>query len=427
VPQPPRLLGPYEVGAKIAGGGMATVFLGRKLEGGEEKVVALKVIKDELANDETFIHMFLDEAKILSRLSHPNIIETLEYGVTGEHRFIAMELLLGRSLADVWDLLASKGARVPRSLGAWICARVADGLEHAHTLKDDDGQLLNVIHRDVNPSNIFLTFDGRVKLIDFGLAKMKNRRAKTGDGIVKGKVPYLSPEQITQETIDGRTDLYSLGTTLWELGTGKRLFKRDSDIETIDAIRQAKVADARGIVHDYPNELWEILQRSLQPEPSERFATAGDVARALDRFLEDKHDEIGATKVESFLAELFPGDHARQTAWLRLAKSRGASRGAATVPPPVPLPEVQRGAGEARDTTPTPTPTPAPLAMPKPEKKLETTNPETPKAKSKTPPPVPKRPKATAPAPESVADRKFWFYASLVFVVALVVAAFTMR
>src|SRR5262245_55816174 len=154
-PPLPRLLGPYEVGAKIGGGGMATVYLGRKMEGAEEKVVALKVIKDELANDETFIHMFLDEAKILSRLSHPNIIETLEYGVTGEVRFIAMELLLGRSLADVWDLLAAEGKRVPVPLGAWICARVADGLEHAHKLRDDDGQALNVIHRDVNPSNIF--------------------------------------------------------------------------------------------------------------------------------------------------------------------------------------------------------------------------------------------------------------------------------
>jgi serine/threonine-protein kinase len=378
--------------------------------------------------------MFLDEAKVLSRLSHPNIIETLEYGVTGDTRFIAMELLLGRSLADVWDLVAAKGERIPVPLGAWICARVADGLEHAHTLTDDDAQPLNVIHRDVNPSNIFLTFDGRVKLIDFGLAKMKNRRAKTGDGIVKGKVPYLSPEQITQETIDGRTDLYSLGTTLWELGTGQRLFKRDSDIDTIEAIRQAFVPDIRETFPDYPEELWEVVKRSLKPKPADRFATAGEIAKALDKFLEDKHDEIGATKLESFLAEHFAEDQARQAAWLRVAKSRAAARGGETMPPPVPLPEVKRGAGEApRDAIPSPEPLP-PINVPA-RKGPEPPKPETPprettKAKSKPPPPLRKRskpPPPPAPAPDSEADRKFWVYAGIVFALVLDVAALAMR
>ena len=404
----PTSLGPYEVGAKIAGGGMATVYIGRKIDAaGKEELVALKVIKDELAHDQTFIHMFLDEAKILSRLSHPNIIETLEYGVTDEHRFIAMELLLGRSLMDVWELLAAKGERVPLGLGAWICARVAEGLEHAHNLHDEDGQPFHVIHRDVNPSNIFLGFDGRVKLIDFGLAKMRNQRAKTGEGIVKGKVPYLSPEQIMQDEVDGRSDLYSLGTTLWEVGSGKRLFKRESDIATIDAIRQAKVPDLREIVPDYPDALWKIVVRSLQPNAEHRYKHAADMARDLDAFLASIEEPVGPATLERFLAELFTGDEARQSAWLRAAKTKNVR--VATMPPPVPLPEVKRGAGEMHSVTPGDRISQIEAKPAAPPKKP---------AEDRTPSP---------PRPEAEADRKLWIYASVALVAILALAALAMR
>jgi eukaryotic-like serine/threonine-protein kinase len=358
-PPIPRRLGPYEVGGKIGGGGMASVFLGRRADGyGQEAVVALKVIRDELAADPTFIHMFLDEAKILSRLSHPNIIRTLEYGVTGDQRFIAMELLFGRSLSDVWEALASKTARIPLALGAWICARVAEGLDHAHALTDEDGQALHVIHRDVNPSNIFLTFDGRVKLIDFGLAKMKNRRAKTGEGIVKGKVPYLSPEQILQEHVDARSDLYSLGTTLWELGSGKRLFKRESDVATIDAIRKAIVPDLREIVPDYPDPLWETVRRSLAPKADDRFDRAGDMARALEEWLGEHRFDTGREELAAFLGELFAGDRERQSEWLRAAKAR-SSAGNDTFPPPAPVPDVSSDSGDTSAGDPAEPPPPA--------------------------------------------------------------------
>jgi serine/threonine-protein kinase len=383
---PPSRLGPYEVGGKIAGGGMATVYIGRRDDKGKEKLVALKVIKDELAKEEAFVHMFLDEAKILSRLSHPNIIETLEYGVTDEHRFIAMELLLGRSLTDVWELLASKSDRVPVALGAWICARVAGGLEHAHSLRDEEGQGLSIIHRDVNPSNIFLTFDGRVKLIDFGLARSKDRRAKTGDGIVKGKVPYLSPEQIQQEHVDGRSDLYSLGTTLWELGSGKRLFKRETDIGTIEAIRAAVVPDFRKEAPDYPDALWEIVKRSLAPKPEDRFASAGHMEEALNEYLQSTGESLSAGTVTTFLADLFAGDEARQKEWLRLAKARPV-RGR-TLPPPIalPLPEVKLGA----PSLPTAPPPPLPSIPPKRSKAPSKAPPA--KASTKPPEAAPSRP-----------------------------------
>ncbi len=439
-PQPPSQLGPYEVGSKIAGGGMATVYIGRKMDAGKEQLVALKVIKDELAQDETFIHMFLDEARVLSRLSHPNIIETLEYGVTGAHRFIAMELLLGRSLMDVWEALASKGERVPLALGAWICARVADGLEHAHTLVDEDGQQLHVIHRDVNPSNIFLAFDGRVKLIDFGLAKMRNQRAKTGDGIVKGKVPYLSPEQILQDQVDGRSDLYSLGTTLWELGAGKRLFKRDSDIATIDAIRQANVPRLTETVPDYSPALWAIVERSLQPKPDARYLTAGAMAADLDAFLAalPEAQRPSAATLDGFLAGLFAGDQARQTAWLKVAKTKTVR--AQTMPPPLALPEVKKGAGE----NPSPervssveVKSPPVEAKKAPTKKKagargappSSRKPAVQAGEASARPPA-KIPRAATPTPSSAAaarDRQLWTYVSIALVVALAVAALALR
>src|SRR5262245_56158978 len=188
---------------------MATVYVGRDVrDDGSEELVALKVIRDELAHDEQFSAMFVDEAKILARLSHPNVIQTLEYGVSGDHRFIAMELLNGRTVSDAWDVLTANHEKLDLGVVAWICARVAEGVHSAHELVDEDGMPLSVIHRDVNPTNIFLTHSGEVKLIDFGLAKARVRVSKSAEGIVKGKIPYLAPEQARGQAIDRRTDIY---------------------------------------------------------------------------------------------------------------------------------------------------------------------------------------------------------------------------
>src|SRR5580658_1891371 len=281
--QVPVRLGPYEVLAKIAGGGMATVFLGRATGPGDrERIAAVKVIKSELSKQEQFVTMFLDEAKILSRLNHPNITRTLEFGVTGQQHFIAMELLLGRTLLDVWDACVARALPLRLDLAAWICARVADGLHYAHELCDEDGTWLHVIHRDVNPSNIFLTYDGEVKLFDFGLARARGRRHKTESGIVKGKVAYLSPEQLEQLPIDRRTDIFTLGTTLWAMTAMRRLFRRDHDLATVLAIKDAKITDPRPLVRGYPDALWAIVQHSLAKDRDMRYPRASDLARDLD-------------------------------------------------------------------------------------------------------------------------------------------------
>ncbi len=332
----PKKLGRFEVGAKIGGGGMATVYVGRGTRAdGSEELVALKVIREELATDEQFATMFVDEAKILARLSHPNVIHTLEYGVTGPHRFIAMELLSGRTYADVWDILAAKGRTMPVKLGAWICARVAEGLHSAHELVDEEGHALSVIHRDVNPTNIFLTHTGGVKLIDFGLARARVRMSKSVDGIVKGKIPYLAPEQAEGKEIDRRVDVYALGATLWETATMKRLFKRNTDVATLKAIREAFVPDVRDIVSGFPDELWAIIEKALARDRDARYATAADVMKDLDAFV-GKDTEAFEHELGGLLGELFPGQEAKQAQWMRNATS--VRMPMHTLPPPAPVP-----------------------------------------------------------------------------------------
>jgi serine/threonine-protein kinase len=315
---------------------MATVYIGRATrDDGTEERVALKVIRDELAHDEQFKSMFIDEAKILAQLSHPNVIQTLEYGVTGAHRFIAMELLSGRTYSDVWDHLAVKGDKMPVWLAAWLCARVAEGLHSAHELVDDVGQSLGVIHRDVNPSNIFLTHGGEVKLIDFGLAKARVRLSKSADGIVKGKIPYLAPEQAHGKPIDRRIDVYALGATLWESVTMKRLFKRETDVDTLRAIREAKVPDVRELVEGFPPDLWYIIEKSLREDRDARYETADEFRKELDELIGARAPEMN-DELASLLTRLFPGQEARQAKWERAATSQRVPMH--TMPPPAPVP-----------------------------------------------------------------------------------------
>jgi eukaryotic-like serine/threonine-protein kinase len=336
----PIRLGPYEIVAKIAKGGMATVYLGRaKAPNGRIRIVAVKAIRHELSQDPQFVTMFVDEAKILSRLDHGNIARTLEFGEEGEQRFIAMELLLGRTLLEVWDACVARSLPLRLDFAAWICARVADGLHYAHELCDADGVWLNIVHRDVNPSNIFLTYDGQVKLFDFGLARAKGKRHKTESGIVKGKVAYLSPEQLVQLPVDRRCDIFSLGTTLWELTTMKRLFKRDNDIASAMAIQEAVVPDPRAMVPDYPDALWEIVRRSLAKDRNERYQRAEDFAKDLDKFVGKAAASMG-TLSGRVLDDLFPGDRERQMGWLRTTSALDASKNKATVAPPALLPSV---------------------------------------------------------------------------------------
>jgi serine/threonine-protein kinase len=326
-PARPAKFGRFDVLAKIAGGGMASIYLGRADGSGNggRDVVAVKVMRSERAEeDEELVKMFVDEANLLARLRHPAIVRTIEVGVDNGQRFIAMELLQGTTIATIYETCALRGLRLDPDLVAWIGARIGEGLQHAHDLRDDAGVPVGLIHRDVNPANVFVTFEGAIKLFDFGMAKtMIRTTAKTAPGIVKGKLSYLAPEQIMQLPLDHRADVFGLGTTLWELCTMKRLFHRPTDVETVRAVHVGAIPDVRTLVPAVPARLAAIVQRSLERNRDHRYGSAAELARDLDEVAGPRAGSAPA-RLSAMLDSLFPEERKRQRGWLK--PSIGPSR-----------------------------------------------------------------------------------------------------
>jgi serine/threonine-protein kinase len=295
---------------------MASVYLGSQVEGGNNRLVALKVIKEVYSLNHEFVTMFSDEAKLVSRLSHPNIVQVYELGAEGNRLFMAMEFLNGQSLWHVWNACRERGVRLRYDVAAWIGARVAEGLHHAHEFRDPKGNMLNIVHRDVNASNIFITYDGQVKVIDFGLAKVANRLSKTRLGMVKGKLAYMSPEQAVGQPLDRRTDIFALGTTLWEVTADQRLFKAEDDTETLERVHAAVVPDPTQLVDGYPQELWLSLRRALQRDPNARFRDCSEMAVALDRFAMSEGRAINQTVIAGIMQALFAEEKAAHEKWI---------------------------------------------------------------------------------------------------------------
>lgn len=330
-PTRPTRLGKWEVVAKIAGGGMATIYLGRPVDT-PEPVVALKVLKNEHRADKRVTTRFVEEASLLARIVHPGVVRILDAGAdeAADCRYIAMELMLGATLASVHDTAVSKGALLPTDVVAWVGARVAEALHYAHELKDDQGKGLAIIHRDVNPKNIFVTFDGVVKLFDFGMARAEGSQVISSPGIVAGTLPYLAPEQVMQLPLDRRADLFALGTTLWELVTGKRLFKRDLDHETVRAVHVGKIDDPRIAVPGVPEPIAKIIMKLLERNREHRYPTGGALQKDLDAYLAGRRlTKQPSQSLSEAIDQLFPGERKRQQGWLKPRVSPSPS-----VPPP---------------------------------------------------------------------------------------------
>ncbi|HQF25263.1 MAG TPA: protein kinase [Polyangiaceae bacterium] len=305
-------LGRYRVVDEIGVGGMASVHLARMDgAGGFQKWVAIKRIHPHLIEDEQFIHMFLDEARIAARISHPNVAQVFDLGVHENTYWIAMEYLHGEPLREVMRFNEEKALATNPDLAARIIADAAEGLHAAHELRGKDGEPLNLVHRDVSPHNLFLTYEGMVKVVDFGIAKVSGRLSSTRAGTLKGKLAYMSPEQVRGSAIDRRTDIFALGVVLWEMTTGQRLFRMDSDLETLEKVQSCIVPPPSNVRPDFPVELESVIMQALHKRREQRFQTARELSRALQQYLMRSGQFVGPEEVSAYVTGIF-GDRIRK-------------------------------------------------------------------------------------------------------------------
>jgi serine/threonine protein kinase len=299
-----RKFGRYTLLYRFATGGMADVYLAR-LSGtaGFEKLVAIKAIHPHLGRQPQFIEMFIDEARLASRVSHPNVIHTLELGRVAETHFIAMEYVEGESLSA----LIRRGRPAP-AICARIVADAAAGLHAAHELKGRDGKLLQVVHRDVSPTNILIGYNGAVKVADFGVARAQGMIHSTAEGSIKGKFAYMAPEQLRPEIeVDRRADVFALGIVLFEITTGRHLFRRRDNAATIAEVLHGEIArpsQAPGC-QDYPEELERIVVKALQRPVEARYQSAHELQQDLERFIVRSGEPVLQADVGRLMQEVF--------------------------------------------------------------------------------------------------------------------------
>ncbi|MFO0595140.1 MAG: serine/threonine-protein kinase [Myxococcaceae bacterium] len=276
-------VGKYEVLTRLTKGGMAELdlawFAG---PGGFRKYVVLKRILPEAAGDENFVNMFLDEARVTAAFSHPNICGVFELGNDKqEGLFVALEFIAGQDLNQVVAACARQQAVLPVGFSASVVNECAQALHYAHTFKKPNGEDAGVIHRDVAQKNVMVTYDGQVKLLDFGIAKAKGALAKTRAGTVKGTAGYMSPEQVRGETIDGRSDVFALGVVLWEMVTGRRLFSADTELLELRMILQEPIKPPHELEPSVPKELSDVAMKALERDLKNRFRSAREMSKAL--------------------------------------------------------------------------------------------------------------------------------------------------
>jgi serine/threonine protein kinase len=302
-----KRLGRFQIIGRLATGGMAEVYLALSGElPGYRTLLVVKRILPHLASNRQFIGMFLDEARLAALLDHPNVVRIIEVGHDGEEYFLAMELVQGKPLSAVLRKAAREKRPPSPALSAYIIAQAASGLGYAHALTDGEGRPLGVVHRDVSPQNVLLSFEGAVKLIDFGVARAFGRVAHTSPGGLKGKIEYMSPEQASAEEVDHRADVFALGVVLWEVLTGRRLFRRETELATMRAILDDPIPRPSEIA-DVPAELDAVVMRALRKRRDARFASAHEMAQALERFA-FSNEGFSPLQVASYMKGLFAAE-----------------------------------------------------------------------------------------------------------------------
>lgn len=306
-PRTPTTIGRYEIVYKLGVGGMADVFLAHQPGPfSASKLVVIKQLRAGVLADDQFIHMFADESRIAVRLNHPNVVHTYEVVAEGNDYYLTLEFLDGKSLYQVLNRVTRE--RLPLDLHVWLLTQVLAGLQYAHELADFDGTPLGIVHRDVSPSNVFVTYGGEVKLLDFGIAKSASAIASTRDGIIKGKLGYAAPEQCLSQAIDGRTDVFAVGVMLWEAIARRKRTRGETDAGTYQARIEGTEPNIDEVCPDAPKELIAACNKALARSPEQRFQSALEFRQALEDYLHGIDWTSGGERMSLFMHEHFQED-----------------------------------------------------------------------------------------------------------------------
>ena len=308
----PKQFGKYQLLDKIAVGGMAEMFRA-KLTGaqGFEKLIAVKKILPNLSGEENLVTAFIDEAKLAALLHHENIIQIYDFGRMDGQYFIAMEYLFGKDLRTITRMARKKDLALGMENILYIISRICAGLDYSHNLKDLQGKPLNIIHRDINPQNILITYEGQVKIIDFGIAKAASHNTQTKENLIKGKLAYMSPEQANGQKIDHRSDIFSTGIIFYELLAARRMFSGET-MHVLSLVREAQYDPPEEVIPDLPSKLNAILRQALAKDPDDRYKNAGDMLADIEEFMLELSLHPNARNFTGYMKELFEEEYAEE-------------------------------------------------------------------------------------------------------------------
>ena len=307
-------IGRYRLIAELARGGMGIVFLALvRGPGGFNKLFVVKVLKAHLSDETKLVYMFLEEARLAAKLNHPNVVQTIEVGSDGGRHFIAMEFLDGQSLHRLQARGRRTGTPFPLHYHLHILIQLLEGLQYAHGVTDFDGTPLSLVHRDVSPQNIIVTYEGQAKILDFGIAKAIDSANDTRTGMLKGKVAYMAPEQAAGEAVDRRTDLFAVGVMLWEAVVGQRMWSRAmNDMQILHALMSGALPKVRDARPDVDLRLERMVVKATSINAADRYSSAAEMQRDLESYLKDlAHPPFGARDIGRFVSDVFADERAQ--------------------------------------------------------------------------------------------------------------------
>ncbi|MGC4123289.1 MAG: serine/threonine-protein kinase [Myxococcales bacterium] len=316
----PLIFGKYEVLNRIAIGGMGEIFLARQVD--LDRLVILKSMLPDLAEQQGFVHQFLDEARVLATLNHPNVVSVYEAGSFQGTYYIVMEYVAGETLAVLLRASLLTGTPLTYPVMARIIHDAALGLDHAHSACNMQGRNLGIVHRDVTPQNLMVRTDGVTKVVDFGIAMGALRQTRTASGVLKGKLPYMPPEQLQHGELDARADQWSLGVVLWECLARRVLFDTTNEVDTMVAVLHKKIPTPSSVVPDIPPELEAIAMRMLERKRDDRFASLAEVADELRAYIDQFSAEATQAAVAAFVQQA-AGQRIRSKTPAAASKPRG--------------------------------------------------------------------------------------------------------